>query len=115
LALQSCYAYSRNIARSRSWARSPSPFVYATKGPKRLVIRYASLPHKAFALQIRQNLGWKHLRPYCAHCPLRCKNLLCPVIALKAIIVLPDFTRSFSNDWKELKKIENIVQVEDFK
>jgi hypothetical protein len=34
------------------------------KEPKTLVIRKASLPHKAFALRIRQNRGC-NLSPYC--------------------------------------------------
>jgi len=38
-----------NIARSRSLPRRLSPFVFATKGPKRLVSRNASVPHKAIS------------------------------------------------------------------
>jgi hypothetical protein len=38
-------------------------FCLDTKETKNQVSRNASLPHKAIALQIRQNLGWKSLRP----------------------------------------------------
>nr|MBB6141543.1 hypothetical protein [Mucilaginibacter sp. X5P1] len=73
-------------------------FCLDTKETKNQVSRNASLPHRATALQIRQNLGWKSLRPYCAHYPIRCKNFLCPAITHKATIVLPAFTRSCSTD-----------------
>jgi hypothetical protein len=56
------------------------------------------LPHQAIALQIRQNLGWKHLRPFAHTSQCAAKISLCPAITLKATIVLPDFIRSFSND-----------------
>jgi len=57
------------------------------------------LLHKAFALQIRQNLGCYIFTLLSLRTkPLRfCKNLLCPA-TLKATIVLPAFTRSCSTD-----------------
>ena len=57
----------------------------------------ASLPHRAFALQIRQNLGCKTL-PYFVRAWLSLQQiLLCPAAAPSSI-VLPDFGRSWSAD-----------------
>jgi hypothetical protein len=63
------------------------------------------LPHKAFALQIRQNLGCYIFTPLSLRTwPLPCcKNLLCPA-TLKATIVLLDFARSCSTDGGREKK-----------
>ncbi|WP_091375472.1 hypothetical protein [Mucilaginibacter mallensis] len=83
----------------------PYFFCLDTKETKNQVSRNASLPHKAFALQTRQNLGCYiftllSLRTW----PLRfCKNLLCPATH-KATIVLPDFARSCSTDEKKRKE-----------
>ncbi|WP_091377905.1 hypothetical protein [Mucilaginibacter mallensis] len=81
-------------------AAEATTFVLIQKVAKNQVSRNASLPHRAFAPQIRQNLGCYiftllSLRTW----PLRfCKNLLCPAITHKPTIVLPDFTRSCSTD-----------------
>jgi hypothetical protein len=59
---------------------------------------------RASTLQIRQNLGWELLLPLCfAPSQPYCKNSLCPAIAHKAAIVLPDFAQSCSADGEEKK------------
>ena len=106
LIVQSKYVYRILIARSRSLPRRLSPFVFATKGPKRLVSRNASLPHRA--IPCKSGKTWAAIfLPSCRYAlrPLRfCKNLLCPAIALKATIVLPTFARSCSTDGKREKE-----------
>jgi len=73
------------------------------KVTKDQVSRKASLPHGAFALQIRQNWGWKQLprlvRPFPAlACGLPfCKYFLC-LAAAHVAIVLPDFGRNCVGD-----------------
>jgi hypothetical protein len=81
-------------------AAEATTFVLIQKVAKNQVIRNASLPHKAFALQIRQNLGWNLFAATLPRRPIHCKNFLCPAIAHKATIVLPDFARSCSTDEK---------------
>jgi hypothetical protein len=83
-------------------AAEATTFVLIQKVAKNQDSRNASLPHKAIALQIRQNLGCYIFTPLSLHTwPLRfCKNLLCPATH-KATIVLPDFIRSCSTDGEE--------------
>jgi hypothetical protein len=70
--------------------------------------RKASLPHGAFALQIRQNLGCNiFARANLSLFDPGCKTLLCPA-AHMAIIVLPDFGRSYSAEEKELYNISTL-------
>jgi len=104
--LQSKYAYRLLVLRSRSLPRRLSPFVFATKGPKRLVSRNASLQHRPFPCKSGKTWAAIFL-PCCRYAlwPLPfCKNLLCPAIAHKATIVLPDFTRNCSTDEKGKRK-----------
>ena len=79
----------------------------ATKVTKKAFSRKASLPHEAFALQIRQNLGCKMLRHFSFAQPHASATIAMPFPTLVAIIVLPDFARSCSADGKH-KKTGNI-------
>jgi len=88
-----------NIACSRSLPRRLSPFVFATKGPKRLVSRNASLPHKAFpANQAKPGLLYfypavaTHFGPYasvkiCYALPLRSKPPSFYLISPEAVLL----------------------------
>ena len=53
----------------------------ATKVTKKAVSRKASLPHKAFALQINQNHGLQNVAPLRSHWPMLQQLLLCPFCA----------------------------------
>jgi len=55
------------------------------------------LPHKAFPAN-QAKPGLEKFAAIYAQCPMHCKNFLCPAIAHKATIVLPDFARSCSTD-----------------
>jgi hypothetical protein len=84
---------------SCSWPQGPSSFCLDTKGTKKSSQpTLASLPHRAFALQINQNHGCNTLPYYRSRCPLLLQSLLMPFPALRASIVLPDFGRSWSAD-----------------
>ncbi|HWZ16944.1 MAG TPA: hypothetical protein VNW95_17030 [Mucilaginibacter sp.] len=77
----------------------------APKVTKSAFSRNASLPHWAFALQIRQNLGCNiFARANLSLCDPTCKKLLCPA-ARVATIVLPDFGRSCSAEGKRYTNI----------
>jgi hypothetical protein len=69
--------------------------------------RNASVPQKAFAMQIRQNHGLQNVAPPLASgslSPTLQQLLLCPCHA-QATIVLPDFARSCSADGENEKSI----------
>ncbi|HTD39413.1 MAG TPA: hypothetical protein VK671_02245 [Mucilaginibacter sp.] len=57
----------------------------------------ASLPHRAFTLQIRQNLGPDDFAPLSHPLPVLQQNPNAPASA-RPTIVLPDFGRSWSAD-----------------
>jgi hypothetical protein len=63
-----------------------------------LVSREASLPHLAFALQIRQNRGLQNVAPLRSLQAFASATIAMPFPALIPTIVLPDFVRSFSAD-----------------
>jgi len=65
------------------------------------VTRNASLPHKAFAPQIRQNLGYNLLTLLRSHEPALQPKAAMPSPTLMATIVLPYFTRSCSADGRK--------------
>ncbi|MDP9047145.1 MAG: hypothetical protein M3N14_03350 [Bacteroidota bacterium] len=60
----------------RSFAAGAVPFV-ATKGTKNAFSRNASLPHMAFALQIRQNRGC-NIFAHVSHHPTLQQNIAMP-------------------------------------
>jgi hypothetical protein len=70
----------------------------ATKVTKKAVSRKASLPHRAFALQISQNHGLQNVAPLRSRQADASTTIAMPFPAHKANIVLPDFTRSCSAD-----------------
>jgi hypothetical protein len=96
--LQVCY-----LSCEAAHCRGGYYFCLDTKETKNQVIRNASLPHKAIAPQIRQNLGCYIFTPLSLRAWLLCfcKNLLCPAITHKTTIVLPAFIRSCSTDGEE--------------
>jgi hypothetical protein len=87
-------------------AGGPDTFV-ATKVSKKAFSRNASLPHKAFALQSRQNHG---LQLFCstsfAHFPTLQQKLAMPLQPHRACIVLPAFVRSCSAEGKRIMVID---------
>jgi len=80
-------------------AAEATTFVLIQKVAKNQVSRKASLPHMPCPAN-QAKPGLLYFYPAVAtHLPLPfCKNLLCPALALRATIVLPDFTRSCSAD-----------------
>jgi hypothetical protein len=71
------------------------------KVTKNQVSRKASLPHRAFALQVRQNLGLQTIAQLRSLNSCASANICYALPTEQATIVLPDFTRSCSADEKK--------------
>jgi hypothetical protein len=78
-------------------------FLLDQKVTKNQVSREASLPHLAFAPQMRQNQVRKSFaHSLRSHIPPASAKLAFPLQPHKATIVLPDFARSCSADGKRI-------------
>jgi len=85
---------------SRSWPRGLVTFG-APKVTQNALSRNASLPHKAFALQIRENLGCNLFAGLTFLSPTLHAKICYALQPHRATIVFPDFGRSLSAEEKK--------------